>query len=131
MLFSRYGKSYTHVHRLPWSRAAQRWTSASRGSTLAQTMAPLLGPAGLSDARGGSQKHSRYTGSVIASPTENTANLFGLAPSNPPARLDGGQSERGATVSGAKLTDGSSHSCPELRVRPGGLGFKGEEGRQR
>lgn len=57
------------------------------------------------------------TARMIASPTKNTANLFGLAPSNSQARLNGGQTKRGVTVSRAKLTDGSSHSCPELRVR--------------
>ncbi len=56
---------------------------------------------------------------MIASPTENTAYLFGPAPSNSQARLDGGQTKRGETVSLAKLTDGSSHSCPELWVKRG------------
>lgn len=34
--------------------------------------------------------------SMIASPIENTANLFGQAPSNSEARLDGGQTKAGS-----------------------------------
>lgn len=78
-------------------------------------MVPLLGPTKLS----GAASNTATTACMIASPTENTANLFGLAPSYSQARLNGGQTKRGVTVSEAKLTDGSSHSCPELRVRRG------------
>lgn len=59
------------------------------------------------------------TAAMIASPTENTANLSGLAPLNSQTPPNGGHTKRGVTVYRAKLTDGSSHSCPELRVRRG------------
>lgn len=64
------------------------------------------------------------TAVMTASPTENKANLFGLVATNwtqPRARKPGS--------SPLELTDGSSHSCPEPRVRQRAWVSKGEKGK--
>lgn len=66
---------------------------------------------------------------VIASPTENKANLFGLVAPNSQPGPNREHTKRRVAFSG--LTDGSSHSCPELRVRQRAWVSKGEKGRQR
>lgn len=91
-------------------------------------MAPLLGPTKLWDSQEQPVSQALYACNDSISHWKHQ--LIFLARLPPTHRLDSTvvKQKWGVTVSRAKLTDGSSHSCPELRVRAGGLGFKGERG---